>query len=173
MMPAPLTRIFDLSRLSDAGAEIIIQASTEQRGRLADWAGVDAVERFDATVTLKRNSATHFAYDAALSADIVQSCVVTLEPVHSHLELNISRTLHLNKFPVRAGIAAEELSPVADEGPEEIEDPHYDLAGPLLEEFVLAIDPYPRAAGVMYQQEPEEAPPESPFAALRALKRGS
>jgi|SRR6185437_8047616 len=173
MTVPPLSSIFDLSDLSDAGAEIAVRPNAEQRARLAGWAGVDAVDRFDATVSLKRRTQNRFAYDATLDADVVQSCVVTLEPVRSHLALTVSRALHLSHFPARAGIAADELSPAADEGPEEIEDPRYDLAAPLLEEFVLAIDPYPRARGVVFRQEPEQAPQESPFAALKALKRGS
>ena len=42
---------------------------------------------------------------------------------------------------------------------------------PLLEEFVLAIDPYPRAPGVEFAAPVDAEPrPESPFAVLKALK---
>ncbi len=58
-----------------------------------------------------------------------------------------------------------------DEGPEEIDSLTYDLAAPLLEEFVLALDPYPRAPGVEFAAPPEpEEPKESPFAVLKSLK---
>ena len=60
-----------------------------------------------------------------------------------------------------------------DEAPEDITSLHYDLAGPLLEEFVLEIEPYPRAEGVAYV--PPDDPgdkPENPFAALKGLKSG-
>ena len=45
-----------------------------------------------------------------------------------------------------------ELSPAAggDDVPEEIDSTRYDLVAPLLEEFSLAIDPYPRAPGVAF-----------------------
>ena len=58
--------------------------------------------------------------------------------------------------------------------PEEIESLHYDLAGPLLEEFVLALDPYPRAPGGGISAPPKAADdrPESPFAVLKGLKSG-
>jgi hypothetical protein len=64
-----------------------------------------------------------------------------------------------------------ELAPGAgdDEAPEEIESTRYDVAGPVLEEFSLAIDPYPRAPGVAYEPPPDEKP-ESPFAVLARLK---
>ena len=47
----------------------------------------------------------------------------------------------------------------------------YDLAAPLLEEFLLALDPYPRAPGVVFESpETGEVPPPNPFAVLKALK---
>ena len=58
-----------------------------------------------------------------------------------------------------------------EEGPEEIESLHYDLAGPVLEEYVLSLDPYPRRPGVEFA--PETGPldrPESPFSVLKSLK---
>jgi uncharacterized metal-binding protein YceD (DUF177 family) len=68
-----------------------------------------------------------------------------------------------------------ELSPSAgdDAVPEEIESPRFDLAAPVLEEFLLAINPYPRAPGVVFEAPAEaEEKPESPFAVLKGLKRG-
>ena len=169
-MDAPFSHIYDLSDLSDAGAELTLAPSAEQRARLAEWAGVEAIEQFEAQVTLRRRSPNRFAYDATLNADVAQSCVVTLEPVLSHMQLKVSRALHLTKLP--RSVAQHELAPGADEGPEEIHDPHYDIAAPVLEEFVLAIDPYPRAPGVVFESPADEAPRESPFAVLKPLKTG-
>jgi hypothetical protein len=97
--------------------------------------------------------------------------VVTLEPVHSQVALDVSRILHLTKTPRGAQLAVDELSSTADEGPEEIQNSHYDLAGPLLEEFSLAIDPYPRAPGVVFEPPQDKDASESPFAALKPLKK--
>jgi hypothetical protein len=61
-----------------------------------------------------------------------------------------------------------------EEGPEEIDSLHLDLAGPVLEEFVLSLDPYPRRPGVEFAPEsPDSAPRESPFAVLKGLGQGS
>ena len=63
------------------------------------------------------------------------------------------------------------LAPADDEGPEEIDSLHYDLAEPLIEEFLLAIDPYPRAPGVAFTPpEGQRDAAESPFAVLKSLK---
>jgi hypothetical protein len=166
--PPPLSRIYDLSRLSDAGDEVRIVADPEQRARVAEWAGADSVPSFEARVTLRRRAANRFDYQAALTADIVQLCVVSLEPVPAHLAMDVTRELHLAKFPASAKIAQHEVAPT-DEGPEELEDTHYDLAAPLLEDFALALDPYPRAPGVVFEAPPDKDPPESPFAALKPL----
>jgi hypothetical protein len=61
-----------------------------------------------------------------------------------------------------------------EEGPEEIDSLHLDLATPVLEEFALSLDPYPRRPGVEFAPEsPDSEPPESPFAVLKGLKQGS
>jgi hypothetical protein len=167
----PLSSIYDLTDLSDAGAEIAVAANAGQRAKLAEWAGVDAVDRFEAPVNLKKLSANRFNYEALLHADVVQSCVVTLEPVRSRIERTISRVLQLVRKDT-AHKRDQETIEVASEGPEEIDSPFFDLATPLLEEFVLAVDPYPRAAGVVFEPPVPEERAESPFAVLRGLKAG-
>jgi uncharacterized metal-binding protein YceD (DUF177 family) len=166
----PLEHVFDLGDLSHAGSEITVKAKGDELAQLAKWAGVDAVRNFQAIVGLHRISQTQFGYEADLEADVVQSCVVTLEPVEARIARHISRELHLAlRRPVEQG----ELTLAAgdDDVPETIASPDYDLAGPLLEEFVLAIDPYPRKEGVAFAppSDPGEAR-ESPFAVLKALK---
>jgi hypothetical protein len=169
MIP-PLSSVYDLSDLPDAGAEVVLAPNAAQRMRLAEWAGVDAVEHFEGRVILQRRSANRFAYDATVAADIVQSCVVTLEPVHSHLAFTVERLLHLTKGPGVRRLGKHELASDADERREEIEDSRFDLAGPLLEDFALAIDPYPRAPGVVFEPPADPEPRETPFAVLKPLK---
>jgi len=166
----PLSSTYDLTDVSEAGAEIVVAANAGQRTKFAQWAGVDAVERFDATVNLKRLSATRFSYEALLDANVVQSCVVTLEPVRSHIERTVSRVLQLVRRDTAHKRDHEAAKLAGEEGPEEVESPFFDLAAPLLEEFVLAIDPYPRAAGVVFESPVPEERAESPFAILRSLK---
>jgi hypothetical protein len=167
MRSAPFSVVYDLARLSEAGADVKIAANPEQRMELARWADVGAVETFEAQVRLKRLSASRFEYQADLTADLVQSCVVTLEPVPARLVLDIVRSLHLVKMPRGVPASQPELPAPWDEGPEEIHDTRYDLAAPLLEEFSLAIDPYPRAPGVIFDLPEKPAAPESPFAVLK------
>lgn len=169
---APFSVAYDLSKLSNAGVELDIVASDGQGKQLAEWAGVDEVRSFAAKVTLHRPSQNRFTYQAALTSEITQSCVVTLEPVHARLSLEISRSLHLSKMSSHAGISQGDLLNGDDEGSEEIDSPLYDLAGPLLEEFALAIDPYPRAPGVVFAPPGMDETGDNPFDILKSLKKG-
>jgi hypothetical protein len=174
MSDLPITQIHDLGTVPQAGADVHISASPEIREQLARWAGVDKVQSFSADIEIKKTGMNRFGLDARWSADVVQSCVVTLEPVASHLVGALSRDLHLIRRPRRPhaeGAAAAPSDRELDDGREDIDDPHYDLAAPILEDFALSIDPYPRKEGVTFESAPApEDKPESPFAALKNLK---
>jgi len=168
----PFARIYDLGDLGRAGDTIAIALKDADRKRLAAWAEVESVTSFQATVDLTRISANRFGYRAHLTSDVVQSCVVTLEPVRSHIVRDFSRELHLaDHRHHEPRTEALTLAAAEDEAPEEIESLDYDLAGPLLEELSLAIDPYPRAPGVTFESPADETrSAEGPFAALKSLK---
>jgi hypothetical protein len=170
MSEFPITRPYELGRLSQAGDEVTIEPGPEELERIADWAGVDAVEAFTAKIDLRKLTPTRFAFDADLAADIVQSCVVTLEPVRTRIARRFSRDL-LQTAPAQHAAREIEIAPVDEDGREEIANLRYDLAVPILEELVLAIDPYPRAPGVSFDPPAEPDPAEShPFAALKSLQ---
>ena len=169
----PFERFYDLADLGRAGAKFSISLGEDERKRTARWANIDAVDSFTAEISLKKYSPTRYAFAASLDASIAQSCVVTLEPVRSKIERKIARDLLLAS-PVKRALPKDAMPPepsVEDDLTEEIESLNYDLAAPLLEEFSLAIDPYPRAPGVAFEP-PRDSPEKSegPFAALKALK---
>ncbi len=166
---APLRHIFDLGDLSLSGSRVEVSADRDELTRLARWSGVEAVSAFGAQVELRRLAPARFAFDAELEADVVQKCVVTLEPVAAHIAKHVSRELHFSPHPRPQG---GELTLAAGDQdvPEEIASLDYDLAAPLLEEFVLSIDPYPRKQGATFEPPAREAAlPESPFAVLKKL----
>jgi uncharacterized metal-binding protein YceD (DUF177 family) len=165
---------YNLNRLGQAGDEVTFRATEEERAALAAFAGVLRVGLFDGRVVLKKLSPDRFRLDFTLAADIVQACVVTLAEVPAHIGREFTRELHFNPGPRRAQDVPEaEDIPLEDDLPEEIGSLHYDLAAPLIEEFLLAIDPYSRAPGVEFEPPADGASaPESPFAVLKGLKSG-
>lgn len=173
MKAPPLQQFYDLADVSEGGVEVAVRAEASQREALAKWAGVEKVESFGALVDLRKSGPRRFSYAARLTADLVQTCVVTLEPLSLRLERDIARTLELAHGRSRPRQDDPPVwTPEDDEEPEKVETSRYDLAGPLLEEFVLAIDPYPRAPGVAFQPlASEDDPPASPFAVLKTLKK--
>ena len=175
MSDAPLSRIYNLGRLGQTGDAVTLETDGEERAALALAAGILEVPKFATRITLTKLSPTRFEIRYGLAAEILQACVVTLEPLTARITRDFSRELH---FTPNLRRPAEEIgkkeiivTPGDEELPDEIGSLHYDLAGPLLEEFLLAIDPYPRAPGVEFAL-PEEArdQPESPFAVLKGLK---
>lgn len=180
--PLPLSQVYNLARLGNAGDVVDITADEAQRAAIARWADVLSLENFAARVEIRKLAPTRFGLSFTLKADVAQACVVTLEPVPAHLEHSFSRELAFSGQPRRKAAQLKSVteSPaevvvdsLEEEGPEEIESLHYDLAAPLLEEFVLVLEPYPRRPGVAFEPAGDGLePPESPFAVLKGLKPG-
>src|SRR5206468_159341 len=93
-------------------------ADEGQRAAIARWSGVVSVDRLEARVDIRKISASRFGLTFHLTADVTQSCVVTLEPVKSHMDRTFARELDF-VGPVRHK-PAESVEPelVLDAGPE-------------------------------------------------------
>jgi uncharacterized metal-binding protein YceD (DUF177 family) len=173
--PSPYSMLFDLGTLSDRQADVALEPSEPERAAMAQWLGIMALERFVAMVRISRSQTHRYAYAASFEADVVQPCVVTLEPVRLHLAGEFSRQFLLEPRQARrraqAATSYEGLSADDDE-PGVLSSPVLDLAAPVLEELSLALDPYPRAEGAVFElREQREPAASSPFAVLEALKR--
>jgi hypothetical protein len=179
--PLPLSQSYNLARLGNAGDTVNFAADEAQRAAMAAWSGVLALESFSVAVKIAKLGPTHYGLDFRVLADLSQACVVTLEPVPARIDHQFYREFHFTG-PTRRKAAPESPAEVVldsafaddpDEAPEEIESLHYDLAAPALEEYVLALEPYPRCPGVEFTP-PDDGlpPPENPFAVLKGLKSG-
>ncbi|MDB5733558.1 MAG: hypothetical protein JWN16_195 [Alphaproteobacteria bacterium] len=182
--PLPLSHPYNLARLGNAGDEVIFSADEAQRAAIAAWSGVLSLESLSVTVKLAKLGSVQFGLDFHVSAQLNQACVVTLEPVPASLDHSFHRELH---FVGQSRRKASPESPPAigevvldaaslegpEEAAEEIESLHYDLAAPALEEYVLALEPYPRCPGVEFTPpDTGQDAPENPFAVLKGLKSG-
>jgi uncharacterized metal-binding protein YceD (DUF177 family) len=170
----PLSHSYNLARLGNAGDEVHFAATEAERVALAKWAGVVSMEKLEVRVQITKLEPNRFGLVFALTADVTQACVVTLDPVPGHIEHGFSRELvFVGSSRHRADQPPAESEAVLDleEGPEEITTLHLDLAVPALEEFVLSLDPYPRRQGVEFAPKTGESDlPQSPFAVLKGLK---
>jgi len=169
----PFSRPYNLNRLGQAGDTVDVAISDQERTQLAQFVGVPRVDAFSAKIELKKLGSNRFQLNFSLTADICQSCVVTLVDVPAHIERHFVRELHFNPALHRGEQPAAENIPLEDDVLEEIGSLHYDLAAALIEELVLGVDPYPRAPGAAFEPPGSgEEPPENPFAVLKGLKSG-
>ncbi|MBT9290022.1 YceD family protein [Prosthecodimorpha staleyi] len=180
--PKPiLSRIVSIADIPGDGTTVRIVATEAERTALAADLDLPAIHRLEAEVTVKPWSRTGFIMEGRVSADITQTCVVSLEPIEAKVDEAIE---------VKFAPEAEEeswlkrLAAAAEADPEATgEDPPDFFAGGTLDpgavaeqQFVLGIDPYPRKPGAAFDAaaygvaEPDEAKP-SPFAALAKLKK--
>lgn len=162
------SRPIDVLRIGPAGLSLAIEAKADERARLAERMGVNEVRALSADVRLAQRGAG-FAVTVAWRAEIVQECVVTLEPVETRLE----DTAELLFGPSDAGPKAKaeevEIDPDAADPPEPIVDGQIDVGEVVAEQLALGIDPYPRKPGAVFDHERAELVPEpkvNPFAVL-------
>jgi uncharacterized metal-binding protein YceD (DUF177 family) len=179
----PYTSLYDLGNVPEKGAELVLKPAPAELSQITAWLGIESLERLEATIRLSRGFSGRYLYQAHFEADVVQACVVTLEPVLSHLSEDFGRSLELvvpvSRHRRHAGkeAAKPEILPpdiaADDDAPELIDNPVIDLAAPLLEELSLSLDPYPRKAGVSFTppEDAPETPAENPFSVLQKLKQ--
>lgn len=174
----PFTRLFDLAKLPQKGADVTLAPDRDERARIASWLNIESVEELGASVRLSRTASGRYLYRAHFEADVVQACVVTLEPVQSHLTGSFERSYQFapgagHSRPKGNASTAVALNHEDEDAPEVVDTSVVDIAAPVLEELSLALDPYPRRAGVAFAH-PDESPetaPNNPFAILKTLKR--
>jgi uncharacterized metal-binding protein YceD (DUF177 family) len=137
-----------------------IEATPAERVALARRFGLRALDALTAEVRLTPLG-RGVRLDAALEADVVQECVVTLQPVPNHVS---------ERFTLVYGEAP--ASPDEDAVVEPLENETIDIGEAVAQQLSLALDPYPRAPGASVDPRwtGEEAV-EGPFAGLAKWKR--
>ncbi|MDQ2101234.1 YceD family protein [Azospirillum isscasi] len=167
-----------------------IEATEAERKALADRFELEGIGRLTATVRLRSvRGGQMVRVEGELDADVVQTCVVTLEPVPARLSDRFG-ALFAPESMVPGEEDEIEIDPnVAEEDiPEAMTNGRIDIGELTAQHLSLALDPYPHAEGIEFSgysegEEEEEGPdaagddagadPEkpNPFAVLERLKR--
>lgn len=166
----PFSHSFDLASLGENEKVVELKPSTRDRMAIAQWAGLEALDSFAATIRLRRAGDDRYEYEGSFAADVTQACVVTLVPVQAHLEGTVSRALRVVAQRGRRRVQEEEPETAGEDEIDTLPSGVLNLAAPVLEEFALAIDPYPRAPGAVFEPLPDPDKPANPFGALEKLK---
>lgn len=169
------SRRFALDALDRDGVTVEISADPHERAALALRFGLAKINSLAATLTLERDEAGHGVnLRGNFSADVVQSCVVTLEPLANHVAGPVEAAYSTDEKAVwvaRDMAPDADVAPNEDDAPELLEGDEIDIGEVVAEHLGLQLDPYPRRPGVVFSSEDgEDAADKSPFAVLRDLK---
>lgn len=172
----PLTRRQPVDRLPADGVAVTVEASEAECAALAAVYDIPAVERIRAELTVTPWRRTGVRVTGTVEADVVQACVLTLDPVPEHVAEEVAVTF-LPAAEIVEPDPDEEIEIRADEEdpPEPFDGRAVDLGALVAEYVAVGLDPYPRAPGAVFEphieDDPEADAPPSPFAALGELKR--
>ncbi|MCL6706744.1 DUF177 domain-containing protein [Pseudomonas sp. R2.Fl] len=175
----PFSYLVKVGHISANPVQVRLEADERERAGLAKLWNVEAVNSLSAELQIARWKKDGVRIKGTLSGEIVQSCVVTLEPVVSRLDSPLDQ-IFVPEGSKLARIVTDEagemvLDPDGPDLPEPFTGDTID-AGALVAEFAaLGIDPYPKKPGVEFaghleSDGAEDAKP-SPFAVLKDWKK--
>ncbi len=167
---------FTVAALGESEVVEAIEATVGERAVLAGRFDLLALERLTACFRLARLEGQPLVrVTGDFEADLVQACVVTLEPVPARVANSFSLLFSLS--PEAAAGGEIFVDPDAEDPPEPVPPGGIDLGEILAEQLALALIPYPRAEGARLEQaewgDAGDAAPaaKSPFAVLETLKK--
>jgi uncharacterized metal-binding protein YceD (DUF177 family) len=163
-----------VAQIPEIGLSRELEADQATRAALAEIAGLREILSARAAFDVKPDSTGRVHVAGKLSARIGQTCVVTLEPIENDIDETIdlifARPEQLAHLAEPDDDDDEESSDATDQL-ELIENGVIDLGRLATDVLYLAIDPYPRKPGAVFEPQIAAAEPEDhPFAALKALK---
>jgi len=174
--PDPWRAPVIVAQIPDTGVHREFEASAAERQAMADLAGLRDVLSAHAEFDVEPKSGGRVQVTGRVQARVGQTCVVTLDPIESEIDEEVDLTFAPEAETRRLEDLIEEGQD--DEDPPEVADPPeaivngiIDLGRIATDALFLAIDPYPRKPGVVFEAEVTAPDPEDhPFAALKALQ---
>jgi len=168
----PWRAFVPVTQIPDSGLHREIVADEATRAAMAEAAGVRGMPSARASFDLSPRSGGRVQVRGRVQARVAQTCVVTLEPLENDIDEEVDLIFApVEQIPEFAEPAdSDEVYEMVDP-PEPIENGAIDLGRLATDMIYLAIDPYPRKAGAVFEHKVTAADPEDhPFAALKALK---
>lgn len=176
--PLEWSRIVEIADLHGQRTTLDVGATDEEAAALAARFGVEGIRNVKASVVLTPfASGNKVAMKARFEAEIEQNCVVTLAPLVNRVEGDFLAEFVQGAFSDNHDDI--EFAIDDDDPPEPIIDGQIEIGELLAQNLGLAIDPFPRAPGVVFEGVVlgNEAPQATmkdgrpnPFAVLERLK---
>lgn len=179
--PDPWRSPVMVAQIPDTGLHRKLEASAAERQAMADVAGLRDILAAHADFDVGPKSGGRIQVTGRVRARVGQTCVVTLDPIENEIDEEVDLTFAPEAETRRLEDLIEEGQD--DDEPPEVADPPeaivngaIDLGRIATDALFLAIDPYPRKPGAVFEADVTAPDPEDhPFAALKALqdnKRG-
>lgn len=171
-MTAVLDWTHPVSEIGERGLDARRVATPAERSALAAALGIVACNHLAVTYRIEPRPQGAFMARGEIEAEVVQSCVVTLDPVAQRIQEPFQIEFR-PKGAINTGTDGEQEA-LAPDDPEPIENNRLALGRVIYEIVASALDPYPRAADVVLEDSEGTAGPKdskaNPFAALAAWK---
>jgi hypothetical protein len=149
---SPVSFHASVVRLPKKGMPVTIDASPEQRAALAREHGLLDVKKVHADLVVSPWKRDGVSVSGHVEGDIVQECVVTLDPVDAHIEEAVSAVFipegsNLSRYD-QFSAGEMILDPEGPDAPESFSGTQIDVGALAEQFFALGIDPYPRKEGI-------------------------
>lgn len=176
----PFSYQVKVGHISANPVEVTISADAEERAGLASLWSILDVKALSATFEVRRWKRDGVRLKGRVTADVVQACVVTLEPVESHIDepvevVFVPEGSKLARLPLASESGEMLLDPDGPDAPEIFTGDSIDAGAAAAEHVALALDPYPRKADVGFGGHIESTDKDdrkpSPFAVLKDWKK--
>lgn len=163
-----------VEQIPDTGLHRELEAGADARATMAAVAGLREILFATASFDVTRRGGGRVHVAGRVRARIGQTCVVSLDPIENDIDETIDLVFAPpEQIPQLADLvdeAAESDTEIPDP-PEPIENGIIDLGRVATDALFLAIDPYPRKPGAVFDPLFVAPDPEDhPFAALKALR---
>jgi uncharacterized metal-binding protein YceD (DUF177 family) len=172
--PDPWRVPIPVAQIPETGLHRDIEADQGIRNAVADVGGLRDVLLVQASFDVTPQRGGRFHVTGHVRARIGQTCVVTLEEIENDIDEPVDLVfVPPEQIPEMAALVdeAEDSDEEVPDPPEAIENGLIDLGRVATDALYLAVDPYPRKPGAVFEPVVEVADPEDhPFAALKALK---
>ena len=166
--------LINVAQIPDGGLHREIEADAPTRAVMAETAGLRDIASVRAAFDLSRRSGGSVHVAGRVLAKVGQTCVVTLEPIESEIDEEVDLIFApTDEIAPQIDVDDDDGENAVAEPPEPIENGMIDLGRLAADVLYLAIDPYPRKQGAVFEPQVAAVDPEDhPFAALKALQTG-
>jgi uncharacterized metal-binding protein YceD (DUF177 family) len=175
-LPSPIERNLLTTDVPGEGRHVSVKPSAEELAALVAFSGVEAIRSFTAEIDVRPWGKTGFRVTGRVTADVVQACVVTLDPVDGHVDETVDVKLapiaDVDRYKPASNPGEIVVDIETDDIPDFFDGPAIDVGAIAVEYFMLGLDPYPRKPGIEFTPLPDPGKAEvSPFAKLATLKK--